>query len=108
MRIRELLREDYQSQLNSDVTNILVGAKGQGIDNIPTTALVQQLQKMGYSVDVDSLISLLQDNPAVQNASPEGIRLNGTDGSTDTAGSPEDTEMHVDSLAQKATQKSIK
>ena len=108
MRIRELLKEDYQSQLVSDVTNILVGAKGHGISNIPTQALVQQLQKMGYSVDVVSLVEVLQDNPAVQNATPESIVLSGTEQPDGEDKSAEDSAAHVGNLAQSATQKSMK
>ena len=109
MRIREILKEDYQSELVSDLTDVLLGAKGKGIKTLPTAALVQQLQQMGYSVDPDSLVEILVDNPAVETATPISVTLSGTDEVEQSRdNNVEDSAAHVDSLAQGATQKSMK
>src|SRR5215471_20739785 len=99
MRLREILVEDYNSQLQSDLDNLLVGAKASGVDNINPEVVVRQMQKMGYSIDVDSLLTLLQDNPAIENASPESIHL--TQDEAGVSGSAEETHSKVNTMAQK-------
>jgi hypothetical protein len=74
MRAREILQEDYNSSLESDLTNLLVGAKANGAQQIKTTDVVNQLYRMGYSIDVNSIIPLLSRNAAVLNATPEMIK----------------------------------
>lgn len=109
MRLREILHEDYNQDLINDLDNILVSAKAKDINDIDPNVIVRQMQHMGYSIDVGSLITLLQDNPNVQNASPEGIRLTGDDTTDEFSDNPqEDTESQVDQLAQQAAQKGLK
>lgn len=100
MRARELLDENYNQSLQIDVDNLLIGAKGSGAKQVDTTDLVTQLQGMGYSVDVNSLITLLGSNPAVTNVTPETIVLTSPEGSDD---STEDSADAVSNLAQQAT-----
>lgn len=102
MRAREILDEDYNQNLESDLTNILVSVKGNNINRIPTAKLVDKMQQSGYSVTADSLIQLLQDNPVVSNASQDYIVLN----PSETSVSGEDTEdsaEQVSDMAQAAT-----
>lgn len=106
MRLKEFLYEDYNQQLSGDLDNILVGAKAAGIEDINPEAVVRELQRMGYSVDVDSLIALLQNNPIVQNASPSGISL--TAAETSTTDTDQDSANQVDQMAQQAAQKGLK
>lgn len=101
MRAKEFLFEDYNQQLESDLNNLLIGAKGNGAPNINTSALANQLQKMGYSVDVNNLMPLLQNNPAVANATPESITLASPEG--EVAGQAQDSASKVGDMAQKAT-----
>jgi len=102
MRARELLCEDYNQQLASDLNNLLIGAKGSGATNIQTQNLANELQSMGYSVNVNSLMSLLQDNPIVMNATPESITLSGPENATGD-GQTQDNAARVGDMAQKAT-----
>lgn len=101
MRAKEFLYEDYNQQLQSDLNNLLVGAKGNGAPTIDTSDLVQQLQRMGYSVDTNNLMPLLQNNPAVANATPENITLASPEG--ESAGQAQDSAAKVGDMAQKAT-----
>jgi hypothetical protein len=105
MRAYEILREDYNAQLESDLNNILVSAKAAGISDIKPEAIVQQMQKMGYSIDVDSLITLLQGSEMIQNASPDNIHVGAE---TPTADSGVDTQSKVNGLAMSATSKGLK
>lgn len=100
MRILELF-EDYSQNLETDLTNILVGTKGAGSYEINTQDVVDQLYSMGYSVNVNSIISLLSNNPVVLNATPEIINLTKPDGIS--ADDEQDTAEYVSNMAQKAT-----
>jgi hypothetical protein len=100
MRAKEILYEDYSQRLDSDLNNLLIGAKGNGAQNIDTQDIANQLQGMGYSVDVNSLMAMLQNNPAVANATPESITLSSQDGS---AGQTQDSASRVSDMASKAT-----
>jgi hypothetical protein len=103
MRAREILQEDYNQSLQSDLTDILVGAKGSGASQVNTAAVVNQLHQMGYAVSVDSILSLLNSNPAVSAATPEMINLTAADGSTSGSENPEDSADQVSDMAQNAT-----
>ncbi len=103
MRAHEILFEDYNQQLESDLNNLLVGVKGNGASQVETQAVANQLQSMGYSVDVNSLMAALQNNPLVMNASPEVIQLTGSEEMQGVNGPSEDSAGRVGDMAQKAT-----
>jgi hypothetical protein len=104
MRAREILQEDYNQSLESDLTNLLIGAKGSGSQEINTRDLVTQLRGMGYAVDENSLMLLLSRNPAVLNATPTLVRMTGAEGAEQGGGDPaQDTAARVGDMAQKAT-----
>jgi hypothetical protein len=100
MRAKEFLLEDYNQRLDSDLTNLLIGAKGNGATDISTQDLVAQMQQMGYSVNVNSIMTPLQNNPNVTNVTPDSITLNsGQDGS---GGEEQDSASHVQDMAMDA------
>lgn len=104
MRAREILNDDYNQSLESDLSNLLTGAKGSGATELETRDLVTQLQNMGYSVNINSLMNLLSRNPLVLNATPTFVRLTSPDGSMEGGSDPaEDTAAQVGDMAQKAT-----
>lgn len=103
MRAREILQEDYNQSLESDLNNLLVGAKAAGAHEVKTEDIVNQLYGMGYSVDVNSIISLLSNNPTVQNATPEMIVMTTPDGASAGAGNTQDNADRVGDMAQQAT-----
>jgi hypothetical protein len=110
MRAREIIQEDYQESLDSDLSNILVGAKGSGATDINTEDLVLQLRGMGYSVNKNNIMVLLSRNPLVLNATPESVHLTEPEGSgemnTDT--SKQDNADRVTDMAIKAAKNSKK
>lgn len=104
MRAREILDEDYHQSLESSLNDYLVGAKGAGMQQIDTSKLVAQLQGMGFSVDENSIIPLLSNNPSVANATPSIIQLIGNEGVASSGDSSEqDSAARVRDMAQKAT-----
>jgi hypothetical protein len=103
MRAREILQEDYNQSLESDLNNLLVVAKGSGANQIRTQDIVQQLYGMGYAVDVNSIMQLLSRNPAVLNATPEMIKMTEPEGSTPGGDAADDSAQKVSDMAQSAT-----
>lgn len=104
MRAREILQEDYNQNLESDLNNFLIGAKGAGAQELNTQDLVAQLRNMGYAVDENSIISLLSGNPSVLNATPTMIRLTGAEETSQGGSDPsQDTAARVGDMAQKAS-----
>jgi hypothetical protein len=107
MRAREILDEDYNQNLESDLSNLLIGAKGSGAQEINTQDLVAQLTNMGYSIDVNSLMLLLSGNPSVLNATPTTVNM--TEPGGDLGDDPaQDSADKVSNIASKAAKKAIK
>jgi hypothetical protein len=102
MRAREIIQEDYNQSLQSDVLNLLVQVKANGAQQVQTSALVKQLRNMGYAVDQNSILSLLTGNPMVMNATPEMVMITPPEGS-DQENSGEDPAEKVSDMAQDAT-----
>jgi hypothetical protein len=105
MRARELLQEDYNQNLESDLNNILVGAKGAGTTSVNTQDVVNQLYGMGYAINVNSIIPMLSNNPGVMNATPEEITMTSPVGAADSQGNEQDSADQVSDMAQTATSK---
>jgi len=103
MRAREILDENYNQSLESDLNNLLVGAKASGAQDLDTQDIVLQLSGMGYSVDANSIMSLLARNPMVLDATPSNIRLTSPEGVQPGQGaSGQDSASRVSAMAQKA------
>lgn len=100
MRIFEVLNEDYNQSLEADLNNLLVSASAVGAQEVKTGDLVRQLQASGYSVDINSLLTLLTDNPMVLNATPDLVRF--SEPAPDTEQGVDSAEK-VKSMAAKAT-----
>lgn len=85
MRISEILLENEQSELQRDVVDLLIAAKASGIDSLETEQIVDQLNSMGHSVSVDSLLSMFdEDRPdIIQNITANTISIDSYDGSGD-------------------------
>lgn len=103
MRARELLQEDYNQSLQTDLTNLLVGAKGSGMTSLNTIDLVDQLYNMGYAVNNNNILSLLDNNPVVMNATTEIVKL--TPEENENENDTEDSAEKVKDMAQRASEK---
>lgn len=60
MRGWELLKES-KDDFDSDLEDLLIAAKANGITEVSVDALVDQLNGMGHSVTADSLIATLEE-----------------------------------------------
>lgn len=98
MRAKEILYEDYTERLQSDLANLLVGAKGNGVSTLNTSQLAKELQRMGYSVNNNNIMQLLQNNPNVSSSTPDSITLAGTGSDQESS----DSAARVKDMADKA------
>ncbi len=103
MRARELLDEDYNQNLESDLNNLLINVKGNNVTDIPMQTLVDKLQSSGYSVSPDSLSLLLQNNPIVANVTPDSVQLTPPESAAPQGGPTQDNASKVSDMAAKAT-----
>lgn len=106
MRAYELLREgnEYTNQVESSVNDLLADLKANGISEIETSKLCQQLNNTGLNADPASLLPTLQSNPYVQSADENMVTLGdkeAQDGSGSNDSGKSDKEI-VSDLAQKA------
>ena len=62
MRGWELLKESDKDDFDSDLEDLLIAAKANGITEVSVDDLVDQLNGMGHSVTADSLIATLDDH----------------------------------------------
>ena len=60
MRGWELLRESDKQDFDSDLEDLLIAAKANGITEVSVDDLVDQLNGMGHSVTADGLIATLE------------------------------------------------
>ena len=103
MRAIEILLEDYNTSLESDLNNLIVAAKSSGATKLNTQDLVKQLYGMGYSVNANNILSLLNSNPAVSNATPEIVQLTPANAQPAAAGAGQDSAARVSDMAAKAS-----
>ena len=104
MKAREILDENYNLNLEKDLNNLLVGAKAAGAEEINTRDLVTQLNGMGYSINSNSIMSLLVRNPMILNATPTIIKFVPPEGASRSGSSSDsDSSAQVADMAQRAT-----
>lgn len=62
MRGWELLKESDKDDFDSDLEDLLIASKANGITEVSVDDLVDQLNGMGHSVTADSLIASLDEH----------------------------------------------
>ena len=96
MLICEVITED-QTDLLNDLENLITRAKANGHDKINTNMLMAKLRAAGYSIDIESLLSLLQTITSVGSANKKEVTLDTAIPRSDAG--PED--QTVKKMAQK-------
>lgn len=112
MRAREILREDSASAFESDLEDLLIAAKANGINDINVDTLVDQLNAMGHSVTPDSLISDLEnmedEHPFIDTVTLNTIKLKSHTVDDNDFEDYEDREVDAERMASKAAMKGVK
>ena len=112
MRAWELLVEYTESKFDSDLEDLLIAAKANGISEVEVDSLVDQLNDMGYSVTADSLVSALEDHEHshefIKNITLNTITFKAHALDDETAKEYEDEEVDAERLATRTAMKGVK
>jgi len=111
MRARELLKEDENLEFESDLEDLIVAAKANGLTEVDTEDLVDQLVDMGHSVTADSLVNALDvdENEFVKNVTLNTITFKDhVVDDEEGAGDYEDEEPDAERIATKTAMKGVK
>lgn len=112
MRGWELLRESEGSDFDSDVEDLLIAAKANGMQELSVDALVDQLNDMGYAVTPDSLIASLEDGEGeheyIKTITLNTIVLKSHSLDNQQASGYEDEQVDAERIATKTAMKGVK
>ena len=112
MRAWELLLvEADASEFDSDLEDLIIAAKANGITDISVDNLVDQLNAMGHSVTPDSLVSDLEskENQFIKNVTLDKITLKShTVDDEEATNDYEDQEADAGRIATKTAMKGVK
>lgn len=112
VRAWELLVEDSESSFDSDLEDLLIAAKANGITDIEVDSLVDQLNGMGYAVTPDSLISSIENHEHahdfIKTTTLNKIILKTHSLDDEAVEDYEDEEVDAAKLASKTAMKGVK
>lgn len=107
MRLREI-SESYISNLRTDALNLLVRLVAKGDNEINTDSMSDELNKMGHSVNPNSLADLVKNMPMVRSINQNKITLKPNSNLTQfSKDATMDNEKKVDKLAKKTIDKNL-
>jgi hypothetical protein len=108
MRYRELVEMNYSENLRDEIITLLAMVRSDGITEISTANLLKDLTGMGYAINIDGLLMILDDIEIVSTASKETISISTSDTNMMVGDDAEEIEADkVDSLATKNATKDI-
>ena len=110
MRAWELLVEYVESDFDSDLEDLLIAAKANGITEVDVESIVDQLNDMGYSVTPDSLLSAIEehDHEFIKNATINTITFNDHVVDDESGEDYEDIPVDAEKLASRTAMKDVK
>jgi hypothetical protein len=108
MRLFELYENDYNEDLRSEVITLLTAVSAEGISEISTQNLLNDLEQQGFAVDAESLLLLLGDMEIVSTATDEKITISTIDADHMVGAQTDDVKAdRVDNMASKQATKDI-
>jgi len=112
MRAWELLLESEEDKFDSDLNDLIVASKANGLTEIDVDNLVDQLVAMGHSVTPDSLVNSLEkskkDHKNIKNVTLNTITLKSHTLDDEDVEGFEDHQVDAERVATKAALKSVK
>jgi hypothetical protein len=86
MKYYKLIFESpYIDRLKDDIINLLSMSKTHGFKKIKTSMLLRDLKNIGYNVNEQGLVSLLDEIDMVSTVDKDFIELNGSDSDSDVS-----------------------
>ena len=108
MRLFQLYENDYNEDLRSEVITLLTAVSAEGISEISTQNLLNDLEQQGFAVDAESLLLLLGDMEIVTKATDEKISISTIDADHMVGTQTDDVKAdRVDNMASKQATKGI-
>jgi hypothetical protein len=107
MRIKEI-QENYIAKLRTDALNLLVRLVAKGDNEIKTDSMSNELNKMGHSVNANSLADLVKNMPMVRSINQDKITLKPNSNLTQySKDATMDNEKKVNKLAKKTIDRDL-
>jgi hypothetical protein len=76
MRYQQLVIEsDYMDNLKDEIINLLTIASSRNIKSLRTSFLVKDLQNIGFDVNIDTILSIMNDLDIVSTADNKKIEI---------------------------------
>ena len=107
MKLIEILTENYANELETAVNDLIITAKGTGIESIPTNKIISQLNNMGFTVSKNTILDLLNKVKGIDSATLDTVDLV-KDMEMSTGHDDEKNKDTVDRLAKKTAKKDLK
>lgn len=112
MRAWELLLESEEDKFDSDLDDLIIAAKANGLTEIDVDDLVDQLTAMGHSVTPDSLVNSLEahkhDHKNIKNVTLNTITLKTHVLDDEDKEGFEDQKVDAERVASRAALKGVK
>lgn len=106
MRFADLFESDYTEDLRSEIITLLTAVSAEGIDEVDTTNLLNDLQNQGFAVDEAILMDLLSTIEIVSIATSDKITIATSD--ADAMVGDEAGNVEVDKVDNMATAQATK
>jgi hypothetical protein len=103
MRLYEILSESTKDKMKADLKGLLLSLKASRGYEIPTSKIVNQMNNMGYTMTMDSVVPFITELPMVASADTTTIKLGSKDDLEmgDEEGMDDADQMTMDNLASK-------
>ena len=108
MRAHHFMESDYNEDLRSEIITLLTAVSAEGVDEIDTQNLLNDLEAQGYAIDQQSLMDMLGELEVVSMATGDKITIATSDADMMVGQDAEDLEQdQVDNMATKQATKDM-
>ena len=108
MRAHHFMESDYNEDLRSEIITLLTAVSAEGVDEIDTQNLLNDLEAQGYAVDEQSLMDILDGLEVVAMATGDKITIATSDADMMVGQDAKDVEQdQVDNMATNQATKDL-
>lgn len=105
--LKKFLKENYEDGIKRQLRDALIQLRIGGQEQLSTLSVLQDFKNRGMQISIEELISLLQDDPMIQDVNREKIvfKSETVDPNTDTENkqvTDEENRSTISSMAKKA------
>lgn len=108
MRLSQLIESAAINDFEPEIESLLTAAAAMNVTELTTQVLLNDLEKLGYTVDVTTLLQVLDNVPMVSSANKKTINLQAPDPETMKGMDADEIERgRVDRMAKKQAKKDM-